>query len=113
MLPSVCKVNFTFFLKLFVVKTTSDKVGRRLGCIQSASEYSNRPMSYYKEPRVPLFLRIIPRCGPKTGQCRLFFPVPTFSLHQIKTKFANLEDDFGLAGPTSGTSPHSTPLNIA
>ena len=36
---------------------------------------------------------------PKYGRMSIF-PVPKFSLHQLKTRFANLVEDFILAGPT-------------
>ena len=40
------------------------KVGRRLGCIQTASKQNNTHMSCYTEPRLHLLLQIIPRFGP-------------------------------------------------
>ena len=40
-----------------------------------------------------------------------FFTVQEISLHQLKTRFANLEEDLCLAGPTSGTMPRCTPLS--
>ena len=65
-------------------------------------------MSCSREPCLPHFLQIIPRFGPNMEQMSIF-PVQKFNLHQFKTRFANLEEDLCLAGPTSGTPPHRAP----
>ena len=46
------------------------------------------------------------------GQMQIF-EVQKFSKHQLKARFANLEEDFCLAGLTSGTPPHRAPLSTA
>ena len=70
----VCYVVLFLQTKLHVLpknpsspKLPAFKVGRGLGCIQSASEQNNRPgrMSCYTETCVPLFSKIISRFGPK------------------------------------------------
>ena len=49
-------------------KLPAFKVGRRLGCIQSASPQNNRYMSCNRESCVPLFSQIIPRFVPNMDQ---------------------------------------------
>ena len=61
---------------------------------------------------MPLFSQIIPRFCPNMGQL-LILPMQKFSLHQTKTRFAHLEYDFCLSGPTSCTPPHRAPLSTA
>ena len=88
-------------------------VARRLGYIKFASVQNNRPMSCQREPCLPLFSQIIPRFGANMWQMLSFFPVRKFSLHQSKTRFADLEEDLCLVGSTSNTPPHRAPLSTA
>ena len=109
MLFSVCKLGFTCFSKIFPLQNYQRS---RWDVDWSAfSLHQRRTLDPCHAIGSPAFSCAPknPRFGSNMGQIQIF-PVQKFSMHQMKTRFANLENYLCPAGPTSGTPPHRAPF---
>ena len=109
-LLSIGKLSFTCFLKIFRLQNYKRS---RWDIHWSAFSLHQRrtidPCHAIGSPAFSCSHKQFEDLAQIWDKCR-FCRCKKFSLHQLKTKFANLKDDLGLEGPTSGTSPHCTSL---